>query len=269
MNADLRTIQMIQYKMAKELFRICEKHGLRVYLAQGTLLGAVRYKGFIPWDDDLDVIMPCEDVQKLLEVFPKEAEGGYFLTDYTVERHYPLMWRKIRADGTLSRPVQYKDLPIHWGICMDIFSIYPLHPNRFVRCRQVFLFRVAKKLLLAEMTKYEPDHSLLDRLLEKIPIGFRHFVARCAEKSLGRNPKDSKYVYVSAKNGRIIERSVIFGDACKLPFEDGEFPAPSDYKRYLELNYGADYMTPPPEAERNGHDLQMGSIEWSFDTAER
>ena len=269
MSCDLRKIQLIQYDMLKELYRICEKHGLRIFLAQGTLLGAVRYKGFIPWDDDLDVIMPYEDIIKLMEVFPNEAREGLFLTDYTVERHYPLMWRKIRAKGTLSRPVQYKDLPINWGICMDIFSVYPLPDNRIIRCFQVFFYRAARQLLFAEMTKYETGRNLFERLLEKLPIGIRHSAVRFAERCLLRNSADSRQVYVGNKQGFVMDRGTIFGPGRKLTFEDGEYAVPSEYKTYLEFAYGPDFMTPPPEEERSGHDLRMGSIEWSCDTTER
>ena len=266
MNDELRKIQMIEYKMLKELFRVCEKHGLKIFLAQGTLLGAVRHKGFIPWDDDLDVIMPWEDADRLMKIFPEEVRGKYFLTDYTVERHYPLIWRKIRVSGTLSRPKQYKDLPINWGICMDVFSIYPLCANKFVRCFEVFLYMVARKMLLAEMTKYENGHNLFERFLEKIPIGIRHFVVRCAGRCMKHNPPDSKYIYIACKRGHVMERSVVFGPENRLRFEDGEYTVPSDYRRYLELVYGPDYMTPPPEEERKGHALSMGNIEWSYGT---
>lgn len=268
MNDDLRKIQLIQYKMCKELFRICEKRGLKVYIAQGTLLGAVRYSGFIPWDDDLDVIMPCEDAQKLMEIFSEEVNGDYFLTDHTVERHYPLMWKKIRANGTLSRPKQYKGLPINWGICMDIFPIYPLSDNKLKRCFDVFFYKAARKMLFAEMTKYEQSRNFFERLLELIPRGIRRFAANRADSILRHNPADSKYIYLTCKNGKVMEREVVFGRECKLLFEDGEFAVPADYRRYLEIMFGPDYMTPPPESERGGHDLRMGNIEWSCDTAE-
>ena len=268
MNEELRKIQLIEYDLYKELFRVCKKHGLRVFLAQGTLIGAVRYGAFIPWDDDMDVLMPYEDAQKLMEVFPKEARSDCFLTDHTVERHYPLMWKKIRARGTLSRPKRYKDIPINWGICIDIFPIYALHDGRFARRLDLFFYKTARKLLYAEMTKYEPDHGILVRLLEKLPLGVRHAAARFAERRLLRNPSDSKYVYIPCKGGYTLERNVIFGPEATLRFEDGDYPVPSDYKRFLTIVFGPDYMTPPPEDQRGGHDRNMGSIEWSCDTGD-
>ena len=264
MSCTLKDIQNKEYEILKELDRICEKHGIKYYLAQGTLIGAARHKGFIPWDDDIDVILYHKDLKKLIEIYDSEADEKYILTNYKREKHFPLTWTKIREKNTLSRPKTYKDIPINWGICIDLFQVYPISNNKFFRKAEIFFFKFARKMLMAEMTKYEKNHNFIIRFLEKIPISLRHFVLNLSLKIFSLHNDNTEYVYMMCKEGRLIKRECIFGEEKKLQFENSEFPVPSDYHTFLTEGYG-DYMTMPPESEQGGHDLRMGDIEWSCD----
>ena len=117
MSCSLKDIQNKQYELFCELDRICKKHNIKYYMAQGTLIGAVRHGGHIPWDDDMDIIIPYKELNRLIEVFDKEKQVDCVITNYENEKHNPMTWSKIRANNTLSRPVRYKDIPINWGIC--------------------------------------------------------------------------------------------------------------------------------------------------------
>lgn len=264
-NCTLEDIQQKQCEILKELERVCKKHNIKYYLAQGTLLGAVRNGGFIPWDDDIDVIIPFEELERLMKIFPIEAKKNYFLTNHTVEKYHPLTWSKIRADNTLSRPVHYKDIPVHWGICIDLFPIYPVSNFKALRNFEIFFFKVSRKMLMAEMTKYESGHGSFVRLLEKVPVCVRHAFLNMSLKLFAMHKgKNTKYVYLVCKGGKLMERSVIFGEEKRLNFDGDDYRVPSDYDKFLTEMFG-DYMTPPPEEERGGHDLRMGDIEWSID----
>ncbi len=257
----LQQIQKKELGALMELRRISERHSIRYFLAQGTLIGAAREGGFIPWDDDIDVLVPDGDLRRLMTVFSKEADPAYRLTDYRVERHYPLSWSKIRIAGTKSCPTRYQAIPIDWGICIDLFPIYGVSNWKLIREGEVLFFKFARKLLLCEMTQYDGHRSLLTRVLEKVPISIRRFVMDVSTSLFALHGEDTRWVYITCRGGRLFRRDIIFGQPKTLCFEGLEYSVPSDYDQFLRLQFG-DYMTPPPVEERGGHDLRMGDIQW-------
>ena len=258
----LRQIQEKELGALRELRRVCDRHQIRYFLGQGTLLGAARDGKFIPWDDDIDVLIPHRDLQRLLKVFPHEAEGTYKLTNHRVEAHYPLSWSKIRIQGTLSRPVRYREIPIDWGVCLDLFPIYPVSDWAPMRKAEVLFFKGARKLLLSEMTQYDgPGRPLLAKVLEKVPLPLRRRAMDAAIALLARHGDFTQWLYLDTKEGPLVKRNLIFGKPRQLSFEGQDYPVPADYDGFLTMQYG-DYRTPPPEEERGGHDLRMGEIEW-------
>lgn len=264
MSCTIDKIRAKQLELLCEIDRICEKNNLNYYLSSGTLIGAVRHKGYIPWDDDIDVIIPYRDYVKLRAIFSEENCTDSFFSDYTTERHCPFNWGKIRANNTISRPVMYKDLPIHWGICIDLFIAYNVSDFPLLRSFEILLFKVASKMLMAEMTQYEGKRSILKRFLEKIPIGLRHFAMKCAQWLLSlHHNKPTEYMFLVNRGGNLMKRSYIEGEKKKLVFETKEFYVPCDTHSFLTELYG-DYMTPPPEEERGGHELMLGKIEWDI-----
>ena len=263
MNELLRKVQLTELNILKDLDRVCKANNITKFIAQGTLLGAAKYKGFIPWDDDIDVIIPYNDLKKLMTIYPSQGDNKYMYTSFNVEKYFPLLWSKIRAKDTLSRPVRYKDLPINWGICIDLFPFFSLSDNGVIRKAEQFLIKIAYKLLMSKMTKYEEGHGFVNRLLEKIPISLKHLYCNALFKHLASNKDDSHYVYITSKGGRTKERRLIFGDKTELQFEDTVFPVPTLYHEYLTEFFG-DYMAPLPESEQRGHDLTMGEIEWKL-----
>jgi len=258
-----RQVQLIEYEIFKVFDSFCKKHDIKYFLGQGTLLGAAKYKKFIPWDDDIDLLIPYKELKKIHSLFPKECPEELFLTNFKEEKHYPLAWSKIRNKNTLSRPVLYKELPINWGICIDLFPVFSLSNIKLIRNLEYFALKLSSKMLLAEMTRFEPNHGFVVRFLEKIPICLRHLFAGTVYSIINLHSDKTKYVFVSCKAGRVIERTDIFGEAQSLFFEDAEYPAPAKYHKYLTEMYG-DYMAPLPESEQGGHDLRMGEIEWKI-----
>ena len=129
----LRQVQLTEYEMLKEIDRIAKKHNIKYYLGCGTLLGAVKYKKFIPWDDDIDLIIEYKELKKLIKVFKEEADPKYIITNCFIEKHFPVAWSKVRNTETLSRPVKYKELPINWGICIDLFPLYSVSNFAIIR----------------------------------------------------------------------------------------------------------------------------------------
>ncbi len=259
---DLKNIQAAELEMLKALKAVCDSRHIPYFIAQGTLLGAVRHQGFIPWDDDIDVLVPYRKIPQLTACFQKEFSDKYTITNHHIEKYYPSTWTKIRKNNTTSMPVKYKDLPINWGICIDIFPFYDVSDNKLIRTLEVFLFKCGRKLLMASMTKFDKEKGFGTRLTEKLPLSLRRFMANVLISVFKCHKENStKYVYLTCKGGKIIERSILYGDIKKLKFEDDEYCIPSDYHTFLTEMYG-DYMTPPPIEEQGGHDLKMGDIIW-------
>lgn len=119
----MREMQMCAFGILKEVARVCEKYDLTYYLDFGTLLGAVRHKGFIPWDNDIDIEMPIEDYRRFLKIAPREISGDFFIQTYRSDPGYNLLWTQVRANNTTSMPLMYKDWDIHWGVHIDIFPL--------------------------------------------------------------------------------------------------------------------------------------------------
>ena len=99
----MNQIQQHQLNMAKEVDRICKKYNLRYSIAGGTLLGAIRHQGFIPWDDDLDISMPREDYDKFIKIAQQELGKKYFLQTWDTDKNFVFPFAKIRENNTLFR----------------------------------------------------------------------------------------------------------------------------------------------------------------------
>ena len=264
----LHKVQFTQLEIAKEIAKVCEKNGIKVFLDSGSLLGAIRHKGFIPWDDDLDMGMLREDYDKFCAIADKELGEKYHLQTWDNDCNYALPLGKVRKVGTVyveSRAGRSKEN----GIYVDILP-YDFAPNRaFDRV----LFRRQLVVLYAGILLkcgYKPwiVQGKVDR---KVHLHFAIyklitlFISRDAlikkYKNIIASPQDRNYVYEQTCNKYYpIEW---FDDIIKVPFEDTYMPVISKYHEWLTTAYG-DYMTPPPEEEReNRHEI----LEVSFGEA--
>ena len=140
---ELRSCQLKQLEILKIFDRICRKHNLRYWIDGGTLLGAVRHKGFIPWDDDLDVAMPSEDYKKLDQIIQSELPDHLFWQTPKTDPTMPYGCTKIRDLNSFY--VEFRDdftLPYHKGVFIDIFEMidYPMG----ISCKKYFSFNYNK-----------------------------------------------------------------------------------------------------------------------------
>lgn len=133
-NEILRKVQLAQLDMAKEVKRICNKYNINYFMDSGTLLGAVRHKGFIPWDDDLDFGMLREDYEKFLKVAPTELNSKYFLQTWKNDDGFPYGFSKIRKKNTIYIEAIDQKTSGHKELWIDIFP-YDVYPDD-VDCRK-------------------------------------------------------------------------------------------------------------------------------------
>ena len=262
----LREIQLATLDILKEVIKVCERHNLTYYLSGGTLLGAVRHSGFIPWDDDLDIELPWEDYQKFIRYAKKELPEDLFVQTFYSDPGYPNIFMMVRKNGTSALPVAAKELDIHWGIEVDVFPIIGLYKNEKLKNYQRKKMRHISKILLIEYKKCLASEDLktdpvyikysrysLKRRILLCRVLLFLLTKSISPKEVATTPFGMPHVF----NAKDYERSV------KLPFEDLQLNAPAGYHNILTTLYG-DYMTPPPESERGGHDLLMGDIIWDL-----
>ena len=133
MNGSIKDVQIVCLEILKEIDRICKQNGILYWMEGGSMLGAVRHHGFIPWDDDLDIAMFRDDYNRFLEIASKELKENYFLQTHQTDPEYPLFYAKVRKNNTFIDERSYQDLNIHKGIFVDIFPVDGLYNGLYGR----------------------------------------------------------------------------------------------------------------------------------------
>lgn len=233
--------------------KILEFHNLRYIACGGTVLGAVRHKGFIPWDDDIDIYMPRKDYDKFIQLNSESEKDGYKIVSVEHSHGYYLPFAKvIDANTTIW---EHKEIPFLIGVYVDIF---PLDEFPYSDIEITNIQNRATKLFNSYMfTLINYDIGYLFRAIANLNV--KHFGGWCKSTFLKSSVQYKKYFSFVSKNtalkgdkcvcmntwqGRIF-RTEWFTDTIEVPFEDTTIIIPRDYNAYLMLLYG-DYMTPPP-----------------------
>lgn len=244
-------------EMLIALDKLCEKHGLQYYLIGGTLLGAVRHKGFIPWDDDLDVAMPRKDFEKFIRMNSKELGDGLFIQSYLTDKHYPLMFAKIRKDKTIFLEETGKDTEMHHGIFIDIFPLdyRDDNDNFFVKKKFVLAKKIDHLLKIREYNlQVKKKNYFLFYLFKGIPSTKLSKIRDFLLCSVG-NDKSPYYVNHGSQRG-IAKQTILrewYNNPIRLEFEKDYFWAPKEYDKILKRIFGEDYMELPSEEKRETH----------------
>ena len=248
---DLRRVQQIQVELLIEFDRICRKHGLRYNISFGTLLGAVRHKGFIPWDDDIDVTMPWEDYNKLDFAVKQELDNEkyYFRTPENEENNH-LIFKHLERKGTLYTKPGRTKLKQQIGVFIDIFPMYPAAPNVFLDWFHAKICRYWRTALWATVGA-DSEPSVIKRFWyrqmakpgnKKCYNNFVHAATFFKNYkgnlkfwiAMDRNPYNKALVLLSNYN-----------DTIELEFEGKNFLAPRNYEEVLDYCFGADWRMYP------------------------
>lgn len=264
---ELRALQAVLLEMLCEIDRICKKHGIKYSIDGGTLLGAVRHKGFIPWDDDLDVVMLRSEYDKLREVCKTDLDKSrFFYQDNTTDPEYRWGYARIRRIGSEFVRCGQEHLKMRTGIFLDIFprdNVPNFYPLRLVNAFKCFFWR---KVLYSEVGKINAKNGFLRCFYRAL----NHVSAAKAfdayEKMRRRlNAKNTNYVRcygftIATKQKQIHAYPRGWFEKQKpIEFEEKMFPACADYEDYLTFVYG-DYMQLPPPGERRWHQCSAFSL---------
>lgn len=256
----LREIQLYKLGMMEDIAAICEKHGLQYILYYGTLLGAIRHEGFIPWDDDVDIAMPWDDYRKLIDILGREYPEKYFAQNIWTDRKFPLLWTQIRVNGTTSMPVEFCAFDIHWGMCIDVFALVAAERDEEKRRKRIKTIAFAKSLMAKEYAELvgQKTTGRRQRLINRIPRGVRRLLVDAVLKRAAREPEEGGLVSPLQNPKKVYA----YGDILHTEqhaFESRMFSIPRGYDNVLKVEY-KDYMTLPPEEKRGGHEQALGRI---------
>ena len=259
----LHDMQQIELDLLIYLKNICDEHNLKYYLAYGTLIGAVRHQGFIPWDDDVDVMMPQEDYDKLVKIMRDKPHPYYQLVSTATYPNFTAPLPKIIDTRTVLE--QHYDFVerVQLGVYIDIFILNGLTDDietaKVLRKESLKLYR---RWLRADSTLFPPGKSKLYGLARRVRnLPYKLYGITRSVKKLEKNNK--KYSFYQSKftavlnegipKGESPDKSIMpmewFGKGTELLFEGTKFRAPENYDIILRNIYG-DYMKLPPENER-------------------
>lgn len=256
-DCDKKKIWLIELDLLLELDRICKKHNIRYFLGGGTLLGAARHKGFIPWDDDIDVNMLRADYERFREVAPHEFEEPYFFQSPETDDGYYFSYFKLRNSNTTAISRAFRDCSFNQGIGLDIFP--------FDKARWETASERQEKIgaLIADNSAYmrmkmqnptEEDKAKIASYSGRNPMENYREIERIA--SLYEN-SDAEYisnaVFTAFKWERGIYPKELFESFDTLDFEGFSIPVPKNYEKVLEIHYGDWKKLPPPEKRVTVH----------------
>ena len=261
---DFRRMQLLQLELIKELDRVCRLHHIRYTISCGTLLGAVRHKGYIPWDDDADITMLREDYERFKRHIGELNPEICFFQDHTTDPEYLWGYAKLRMTDTEYVRVGQEHIHCKSGVNIDIFPLDDVPKTTAGQMIQDFKCFVLRKILWAQVasvsgrgfTKY------IYKLLAHIqPSTVHRIVDGWAGKSRNRSKRRVRILLFNSLGKLYVRNSLQyrysmpkwwFLDPAEYEFEGCRFYGIRNYDAFLKYMYD-DYMTLPPESERVGH----------------
>lgn len=246
-----------------EIEAFCTKNNLTYYLAYGTLLGAVRHKGFIPWDDDIDICMPRPDYEKFISSF-ESKNSRYQVISHLKDKNYPYYFAKVHdANTILDIKTTYKN---SMGLYVDIFPIDALPSDKDLQKKYIWKFNFYRNIYNIRSIRFSKKRSflkniflLISRLVTFfIPLSYLPYKIDKISKSYKYDEHNLVSIAATADQRLILDKE-LFSDGIKLRFENMYANVPKHYTEILSKNYG-DYTKLPPIEKQISHHEQKAYI---------
>ena len=261
--------KQVMLNILTEFATFCDQHQLMYYLDAGTLIGAVRHKGFIPWDDDIDVNMPQKDYDRFVEMTRKSGGlmAAHLQVEYPEDTIYPFL--KISDDRTVL--VEFPDKnPMEVGVYIDVFPKYGIKDKGFsskLLCKTCHYLGLAHWFNNYSIFAWErPGHNVIQRVVawvgrktvknSPLPIKIQNWLMH---RYARRHPLGKCRYVTTLTNGEYhkLAPKECFAGFQWLEFEGVKFKGPKDYDTYLHCLYKGDYMQIPAEEQRVHHNIEV------------
>jgi lipopolysaccharide cholinephosphotransferase len=262
---NIKELQNLDLKIVINFKEICDKYDLKYYIIGGTLLGAIRHKGFIPWDDDIDLAMPRVDYEKFLELAEEELNPSYKINNFKTNPKYQYYITRIIDENNPIIEKRIGNDTKNAFVSIDIFPIDGAPNSRLLRkiyYTKVMYHRALMSLCYRDSIDKERKRSrgekMILSILEKIP--FEKLLNPNKQKkiidSILKKQKISNSNNIGTIMGAYRTREIVpkfyFGEGKNYQFQDIYLNGPEFYDEYLTHMYG-DYMVLPPKKERKTH----------------
>lgn len=256
-NEQLRQLQLTELEMLIEVDRICKKCGIKYNIIAGTLLGAVRHGGFIPWDDDADIAMLRPEYEKFRKACKTELDQTRFVfQDHRNTKGYRWGYGKIRRKDTLFLREHQEHMPYFQGVFIDIFPLDSVPDNYILRSIKNFECFCVRKILWAKVGKIADRkwymrqwYALLDKIPERMVFSHYHKMIKKASKQKTRMVR---ILMFPTPNNEYGYYRCWYENSDDTVFEDVTFRGIKDYDSYLSFKFG-EYMELPAVESRKVH----------------
>lgn len=264
MKKNIDLLHEADLEIVKEVVRICDENGLMYYMLGGTMLGAIRHKGFIPWDDDIDLGLPRKDYEKFLEIAPKLMPNHLKLVNYKTDPDYHYYITRILDTETKVIENRFASEGKYTNVSIDIFPLDGSPNNSLLRkfyCKKLLMHRAASSLhfkSLIDKRKRPWHEELLLKFIKLFPtdkiFSFYGQIAMCDKMLKKYDMADSLYTgnCMGAYRDRELVPTEWYGKDTYFDFENIRLRGFKEYDKYLTQLYG-DYMKLPPEDRRRIH----------------
>lgn len=260
-------------KILDEVDRICKKYKITYFLEAGSALGAYRYQGFVPCDDDIDIAMLRKDYERFLKVAPKELKPGFLLQHMSYGSQYLYPFSQVVMDHTCFVRENFKNLKMHMGIHIDVapFDTVPddpkLQEKQFERVRNI------TKLIRSKML---PENFESSNLFKKWVVNSKYYLLKLVPLALLKKKQDKEFkMYNNMDTGYAgdlcthYKKTIVFKKSDLVPvkkmfFVDKEYPVPRNIEAYLEAIYGEYKKLSPRETGSVKYDLVAVSLEKNY-----
>ncbi len=258
----IQHLQSVILSIAKDIDKLCRDTGIEYYLLGGSCIGAIRHKGFIPWDDDLDIIMTRENYDKFLNEARQRLDKDKYCLQEGL-KDWPLEFSKVRLKGTLLHEPEdeYATDEMH-GIYLDVFCMENVPDSDILARIQYFLYKYYLCYQLGLRKYNSTTFRKKVMILLSMPMRIKAIRKPILKFIYSFNNQKTKrlgfYCGRTRFRNAITPRS-IYGKPQYVPFEDTQLPVPEHYHEYLTQMFG-DYMKLPPVEQRVG--LHLISIDF-------
>lgn len=253
----LQELKEIEFDLLKMFDAFCKENNIRYYLSHGTLLGAIRYKKFIPWDDDVDLLIPREDYNRMLTLFQDTERYKLFAFEKNPKFLFPI----AKLCDMTTRKVEPCDNGVVLGVDIDLFPLDAWDDDLEKAKKEVkYISRNMFYLSLAKMSESSSKNPI-KRLVKSVLMvfcklmGARHFIKNIIRVSSKAGNQTTKYLGCKAwcvYGEKGIIPAEVFADMVDIEFEGEKFPAPVGWDTYLTCLYG-DYLPEPPKEKQKTH----------------